>query len=162
MKQLDKVEIGRMRQLADFLETVPPSKFDLSQWEVEAYVPAKTFLFGLIHWKDECGFAGCAMGWAAFSELFPGLSLMKQYEDDWHYTTVLYRGFTDYRAVAFLFGISERAATYFFAPNSCKIKPEPGDVAARLNRFADKVENRLKRYHYKENKTITEYLRLVA
>jgi hypothetical protein len=47
----------RLLKLADFLETVPPDKFDMNGWGRE----------------DDCGFAGCAIGWAG--KLFDGKGL---------------------------------------------------------------------------------------
>ena len=130
MKQLQQVEIARMRQLADLLLTVPPSQFDLKQWRAMPETPAKTLLFRLIEIAPACGFAGCAMGWAAHAKLFDGL-----YIDD--EGSLVYNGFEQYRAAA---------AEYLFSPALYRQgKNEPGDVAYRLNRFANKVENRLKR-----------------
>lgn len=138
MKQLSQVEIGRMRQLADLLEAVPPSSFTLDDWEAQPETPAKTMLFGLIELEPACGFSGCAMGWAAHSGLFPGLSI-----DD---GVLVYRGYSSFRAAAKVMGVTENVAHFLFDPSlyedAC---PEPGDVAERLRRFADKVERRLMR-----------------
>lgn len=150
MKQLSKVEIGKMRQLADFLETVQPSSFDLSSWVVSPYAPAKTYLWGLIQTQPECGFAGCAMGWAAHSKLFPGLYL----DQGW---IVTYKGQQDFDAVVKLFGITKRNADFIFTTDGYKAYKNgggvtPGMVADRLNKFADKVESRLKRAVLKEER----------
>lgn len=142
MKQLSKVEIGKMRQLADFLETVPVKDFDLSVWVQELEQPPTTYLFGLIQTDPGCGFAGCAMGWAAHSELFDGLHL-----EGW---LIKYKGYTDLEATMKVFGITKRAVDYLFTTwfYKTKFETEPGHVADRLNRFADIVEARLKRAMY--------------
>lgn len=49
----------RLLKLADYLETVPRKKFDMNAWAVQS----------------ECGFSGCAIGWAAHGKLFRGLTL---------------------------------------------------------------------------------------
>lgn len=131
MKQLDRVEVGKMRQLASFLRTVPPSQFDLEEWELQAATPAVTFLFGLIEIEPACGFAGCAMGWAAHSKLFDGL-----YMDG---SGPVYNGIAGWNGVTRLFGISSRAADFLFGSSSYE-DGQPGYVADRLERFAGKVE----------------------
>lgn len=147
MQQLSKVEIGRMRQLADYLETVPVNRFDLKEWEVEKYEPAKTFLFGLIEIEPECGFVGCAMGWAAHSKLFAGLRI----DED---GVLEYKGFAHFKAAAKVLGISKKNAEFLFAHEWYdKYHSAPGDVAARLRRFADRVESRIKRQTLKEVRT---------
>lgn len=148
MKQLSKVEIGKMRQLADFLETVPPDRFVIERWEAQEELPAKTALFGLIELQPACGFAGCAMGWAAHSKLFPGLSL--GYLPEFDFPSLFYKGATDFDAAAKLLGISERSAIFFFHPDRYKGYVDPDHVAQRLLRFADKVESRLKRALYND------------
>lgn len=138
MKQLARVEIERMRQFADFLETVPPREFDLNEWEAREATAAKTMLFGLIKLEPACGFAGCAMGWAAHSNAFEGLILIEG--------EPVYKGFGGYRAAQKLLGIKSNAAHFLFGPERYAVDdPEPGHVAARLRKFADKVESRLKR-----------------
>ncbi len=138
MKQLSSVEIGRMHQFADFLETVPPEDFDLTLWVERQQRDPKSLLFGLIQRDPGCGFAGCAMGWAAYSEVFPGLRLTRDAKD------VTFAGFTGYDAAAALLGVGDNQAFFFFAPSSYE-DAEPGHVAARLRKFAAKVERRINR-----------------
>jgi len=59
MKMLSKVDIERIYKLAHFLETVSSQDFDLTIWGTRV--------------RDGCGFAGCAIGWAAYAKLFSGL-----------------------------------------------------------------------------------------
>lgn len=139
MKQLNQVEIGRMRKLADFLETVPPEDFDLDGWVQQLPQGPKSIFFGLIHRHSGCGFAGCAMGWAAHSQIFSGLRLTRDGDD------IAYRGFTGYDAVYALFGIGENQGFFLFSDRRYADDAEPGHVARRLRIFADKVERRLAR-----------------
>lgn len=143
MKQLSNVEISKMRQLADFLETVPAEDFDLSLWVSQEEMPPKLAFFGLIERDPGCGFAGCAIGWAAHSGLFPGLRLSRRKDDD--KLTPQYGGATEWRAVAKLLGISERASEFLFSIDMYADDPEPADVCQRLRRYADIVEARLAR-----------------
>lgn len=90
------MDTGRLLALAEFLETsVPESEFDMARWQNRAFAPptdgipaGPSSLFGLIPGSPEippnpgCGFAGCAIGWAAHSGIFPGLSL-KRVGDNW-------------------------------------------------------------------------------
>lgn len=138
MKQLSNVEIGKMRQLANFLETVPPEDFDLEGWVQQTGQPVPMF-FGLIHRQPACGFAGCAMGWAAHTELFPGLRLTRDKKD------VCYAGFTGYDAVMALLGISENISYFLFSPSMYRDDAAPGHVARRLRRFVEIVERRMNR-----------------
>lgn len=146
MRQLQQVEIAKMRQLANFLETVPVRKFNLDKWD-DTYYNLRTVL-SYIGLEKACGFAGCAMGWAAYSELFDGLKLENG--------MIKYKGYTCFTAAAQLFNINYQTSLYLFDPECyLEYQQQPGYVAARLNKFADKVESRLKRHQQPK-------LRLVA
>ena len=133
---MNVVEVGRMRQLADFLETVPPKDFDLRAWQTRC--PIAPTMLGPFAWGG-CGFAGCALGWAAHSGLFLGLGVDRQ-------GNLVYKGFANYRAVRHLLGIKQRAAWFLFGQEMYdREAQEPGDVAARIRRFADIVERRRNR-----------------
>lgn len=150
MKQLSKVEIAKLRQLSGFLETVPASRFGIEAWETKAYKPARTFLFGLVQIEPECGFAGCALGWAAHSQLFPGL-MLDHGASEWG-TALYYRGHMDFAAVAKLFNISKRAGQFLFHGENYKTETDfvtPGMVADRINRYCDKIEAALARKQYR-------------
>lgn len=142
MKQLSQVEIGRMRALASYLESsaVDPDRFYLDSWQEQAEQPAKTKWFGLVEVQPACGFAGCAMGWAAHAQLFDGLWMTKQ-------GYVVYKGQTDMVAAATVMGVTIGRAAFLFHPQWYKAGNDasPGMVAQRLRRFADKVESRLAR-----------------
>lgn len=139
MKQLSKVEIEKMRQLAGFLEALEPSQFDLNNWVVQEYAPPTKILFGLIETDPGCGFAGCAIGWAAYSKMFPGLRLSDN--------SPVYKGEENWNAVMELFNIEYHTALCLFDNGHYKGKGvvSPGRVARRLRRFADKTEAYVKR-----------------
>lgn len=59
----------RLLKLADFLDTVPRRSFNMDNWVTrEATGPEGDT-------PGECGFAGCALGWAAHGKLFAQLRL---------------------------------------------------------------------------------------
>lgn len=147
MRQVDAVKLDNIHHMADMLDKVKPWEFDLSEWVSRNPRDAKKFL-GLFTTDPGCGFAGCAMGWAAHQHTFPGLSLMTikdgskwagmqviAYVDD---EGKLSTGFT---AACRVFKISLRSAEYFFHPQSYSIvEVSPAMVASRLRRFAAKIE----------------------
>lgn len=136
MQQLRAVEIGKMRQLADFLETVPPEDFDLGRWRERA--PIDAIRIGPITLRKGCGFAGCAMGWAAHSGIFPGLRLSPK-------GTLTYRGATEFEAVAKLLSLTPWTAYFLFHKDSYQQHADPAHVADRVRRFAAIVERTLNR-----------------
>ena len=162
MKMLDKVELGKLTKLANFLDTVPEENFDLSWWGHET--PAKMFL-GLFK-IEECGFAGCAMGWAAHAKLFDGFTMDT--------CSVHYEGAQAFKAVSLLFGFTQNnnkftMAEYLFADGSYgygkvlrrypdigweeEIEPIPATpamVAARIRKLVKKIEGRIARYKAKQ------------
>lgn len=129
MRQL--VQVDKLRELANFLREVPPSQFDLREWEVRQEVPAKTIFFGLIETQPACGFAGCAMGWAAHSEKFG------MYIDD---GDIVYNGDIGWKAVCQVFGITELVAMHLFSESRYAGTATPGEVASRVNKYANQVE----------------------
>lgn len=50
--------------LADYLETVPEEGFNMRYWHDKALAR-----------EANCGFAGCAIGWASHGKVVPGLTL---------------------------------------------------------------------------------------
>lgn len=55
------MNVDRLLKLADFLESVPPERFNLRRWADVGFSP------------DNCGTAACAIGWA--TTIFPELRL---------------------------------------------------------------------------------------
>lgn len=159
MSMLSSVETGKMLQLAEFLESVPPRDFDLASWATrdakEAIPP--TVLFGLFTvepGKPGCGFAGCAMGWAAHSKLFDGLYIDQTGQ-------LIYKGAPSYSAADRLFGFDAEnrkrrlyyskaktrwtnTAYFLFGPKRYDTN-NPADVARRIRRMVAKIESRLAR-----------------
>lgn len=94
----------RLLKLADFLETIPKHVFTIHAWEARAaYKPEGKKL-------GECGFAGCALGWAAHVKLFRGLDMMG---GEPHYRT---KGedYWGFHAAEELFEICEYEARHLF------------------------------------------------
>lgn len=136
MKMLAAVELQKMRDLSDFLETVPPEDFNLAHWrERSAVAPIS---LGPITLRRGCGFAGCAMGWAAEAGLFPRLRISKGGD-------ICYRGATGFEAAAKLLGVTPNQSWYFFSEHAYAWHADPADVADRMRRFVEIVERRLAR-----------------
>lgn len=127
------MNIKRLEKLADFLETVPRRSFDMGNWQSRAATKPEGKQQG------ECGFAGCAMGWAAHAKLFRGLNFknaMSAYGNGplgWQ--TISYRGLTDFYAAAFLMDITYAEARFLFDPDSYPSRVTPKQVATRIRRY---------------------------
>lgn len=117
----------RLLKLADFLETVPRRSFEIRAWvwrgadKPEGKIPG------------ECGFAGCAMGWAAHAKLFRGLKL------DGLWGNPIFEGRTDYDAADCLFEIDGVASRVLFGGSSYSgpRRPTPKQVAKRIRTFVE-------------------------
>lgn len=135
MTDLIHVNTVGMRQLANFLEKVPPEDFSLEGWRTQ--MPRDAWMLGPITLRRGCGFAGCAMGWAAHSNVFPGLRINRDGD-------LVYRGALDHDAVVKLFGIKEQTVEFLFWCTSYEDYPvTPDMVATRVRRFVEKVEARI-------------------
>ena len=133
MKMLSQVQTGRLYQLADFLETVPPEDFDLRWWRTREPIPAVRL--GRVFFRKGCGFAGCAMGWGLYAGLFPEARFDAHGE-------IVFRGATNYDAVGLLLGITGDFAGYLFDEDCYADGATPWRVAQRIRRAADRIEAR--------------------
>jgi hypothetical protein len=121
-----KIRTDRLLKLADFLETVPRKAFDISSWvSSKATMPEGER-------PGDCGFAGCAMGWAAHAKLFRGLTMERGYIIDYP----AYRGFDGFEAAMTLFSIGDSEATSLFDIGGYESRnPTPKTVAKRIRKF---------------------------
>lgn len=123
----------RLLKLADFLESVPPRKFNLSTWVQSMPTQAEGDAEG------SCGFAGCAVGWAVHAKLFRGLSFGEAEIDDEANRPPKYRGFYGFTAIEILFDIEFDEGCHLFDdaayPNH---KATPKQVAKRIRAFASR------------------------
>lgn len=163
------MDTGRLLALADFLDTrVPEADFDMSRWIARSYRPptegipaGPPHLFGLLSGSPEvpptpgCGFAGCAIGWAEHSGLFPGLRMINVNKDEKHRdgskimlaTVPAYAGALQWDAINSLFKIGKDdqkynpaakgnkhwgLAGYLFHHATYPFNPGPKEVAARI------------------------------
>lgn len=167
------VDTEKLLQLADYLETVPPESFDLDGWVIQderAAIPPTMFcgIIPITKGDPGCGFAGCALGWAAHSGLFPGLTLQNR--------VPVYRGASQYASADRLFGFDQATpkrnrlkhhrrddyeymtsmSLFLFCPSMYKRGSEPAQVADRIRRVVAKLHARRVR------KSSEPKLRLVA
>lgn len=112
----------RLLKLATFLRTVPRKSFNIGAWQArEADKPEGEK-------PGDCGFAGCAMGWAAHAKLFRGLTL---YHDGAE-MLISYEGGEGFRGAAKLFDIEYEKSNELFSPNYYVGNPTPLTVAKRI------------------------------
>jgi hypothetical protein len=114
----------RLLKLADFLETVPPDKFDMNGWGRE----------------DDCGFAGCAIGWAG--KLFDGKGLetfpLKDCREGNYNIGVRItddKDIVSWRAVEQFFDMEFEDADFLFSSGEYSWNVTPTEVAARIREF---------------------------
>lgn len=159
MKQIDNVEIGRLKALTDLLDTVPIKQFDMDGWQIEAPRAPSHRFFGLIQTDPGCGFAGCAMGWAAHDAIIPGLYIEHGVLKYHHGGLIL----TNFDAVEAATGLSYEMAVYLFHPKKYQVYPvTPEVVARRLRRFITKIEAIRRRDQMRRMLTKEQVMRLVA
>ncbi len=136
MTELAQVKTERMRELASFLDTVPPEDFTLSAWCSRAARPARVerswFLWRSTRYIDALTFRGCALAHAANAELFPGLRIEKG---------CLRYGYgpkpqsvqIGFDAGAALLGINDRATKFLFCGSTYgEVTVRPQHVTNRL------------------------------
>lgn len=107
------INAKRLLKLADYLETVPREQFDMSLygWGSET--------------QTECGFAGCAIGWAIHGKLFRGFTFDKGHQPS-------YQGYYWYGAIDKLFDLSDGDVSNLFGPHN---SGTPKQVAKRIRKF---------------------------
>lgn len=122
----------RLLKLAAFLRTVPRKAFAIDHWvTTEATKPEGVR-------PGDCGFAGCAMGWAAHAKLFRGLELNMFAEQP---VEIRYKGEEGFSAAAKLFDIQYFEAKELFSPNFyIGLKGTPAQVAKRIERLVETGE----------------------
>src|SRR4051812_40189361 len=137
MKQIANIEIIRLKALADLLDTVEDHEFTLEHWVQDHPRDRKTTLFGLIETDPGCGFAGCAMGWAAHQGIFPDFQVRRYGQHD-----VYYGNLRDWDAVNAVLGFPKKShmSLYLFGRLSYKTYASPALVAYRVRRFVAKIE----------------------
>ncbi len=116
----------RLLKLAEFLKTVPREKFDMNVWASDDAT------------KNNCGTAGCAVGWAATCFKRSGFYLDNSYCEFNHPPIPAYKEFTDWNAVREFFKITLDESYYLFSPSTYfrgDKKPSPQTVAKRIQQF---------------------------
>ncbi len=131
----------RLLSLATFLESLPPERFNFTQWVGKGYVPG-----------PECNTTACAIGWAAHMPEFHALGLRlhshnpaanapyypcldgSNLSGDWDGAV---------EAIGDIFGLDAEQVDYLFTPKGHDYDPRlpdtatPRDVAARIREFVE-------------------------
>ncbi len=116
------MHVDRLLLLADFLETVPPERFDMARWTG-------------VDWAGKsdlsCGTAACAMGWATTIPQFRklGLKLNK-------FGVPEFKSYFGYGAATRLFDIDFYETTYLFASYT-NFRHSSRNVARKIRDFID-------------------------
>lgn len=160
MKRIAAVELERCVALADLLETVPAERFHMQGWVTQLPRGARKALFGLIEASPACGFAGCAMGWAAYEGIFPGFSATTT--GGLIYEVGGRRPFENWEAARAVLGLNVNMSHYLFAADQYKVKPTPKMVADRVRRFSNKIAAIRARDRRKVAAPVQSKLELVA
>lgn len=167
---------NRLLKLADFLETLPADSINMEAWwqpvgkGAEAYFSDEELhrgeKAGVLKWVEEdaayklsknvtpeaakeCGFAACAIGWAATYKPFRRAGLVMQIDvdtaDDDKAMEVSYDGEVNAMAVELFFGLQQdndlytgetEEWEYLFGPYAYpNITPSPEKVAKRIRKF---------------------------
>lgn len=97
---MDRTGKARLLKLAAYEEGVAPSKFTMPAWDRSS--------------EEECGFAGCSIGWATHAKLFRGLEFSGIIAGmAGRFPT--YQGESGFQAVAKLFRITISEAERLFS-----------------------------------------------
>jgi hypothetical protein len=122
-------QFNELKMLAEKLPLVPEERFNMSQWATGDQ-------------ETDCGFAGCAIGWAP--KLIPNCGL--RFGPDVlcpFCMSPYYQDETGYNAVATYFGINYVQSLDLFYPHSYAFGATPKDVSKRILQFlaGEKVED---------------------
>lgn len=116
----------KLRKLADFLKTVPARSFVMTNWQARRASKPEGDAPG------DCGFAGCAMGWAAHARLFRGLMLRPGAG------VIRFKGCGGFDAAKELFKIDWLEAKHLFSPEYYDKPPTPKQVSKRIYELVEK------------------------
>lgn len=108
----------RLLKLADFLDQLPPQKFDFDSIAVEGEKPHKEALKAR---KESCGTTACAIGW--MPAVFPRLTRWVRTIAPWDTVTIHIapKGrskMRDFQVAEDVFGLTEQEAEWLFMPDA--------------------------------------------
>lgn len=106
---MTKPNIRRLEILADWLEKVPPERFDLSCWIVQ---PTPRDLLRGPSLDQNCGTVACALGWATACPAFRKIGL--RLGGSRLFSFPEYQGWRGFGAAEILFGIKNEDARSLF------------------------------------------------
>lgn len=118
-KSMNATQRKRLLKLADFLDQLPPQKFDFGSIAIEREKPHMEALKAR---KESCGTTACAIGWmpAVFPRLTEWKGRCKLFDGD----TLLSVGFRggrgerDFQVAEEVFGLTEQEAEWLFMPDA--------------------------------------------
>jgi hypothetical protein len=136
----------RLLKLADFLDTVPNSRFNIWSWTSHASGEGdtSTAVKALGVARHHCGTTACAVGWACTIPEFKaaGLGFSAEKWGDipvYHDPDGIAAPKFYWTAVTEFFGLDAGTATSLFTDEGYSVDdPTPADVAAKIHRVVDK------------------------
>lgn len=122
-------------KLADVMDRVPAKSLWMASWQKTPATKPETGVLG------ECGFAGCACGWAVHEKIVPGLEIVEghsPYNSNIHFWELSFGEQKSFSAASEAFELTEEQASYLFDPesypNADHVKPH--EVSFRLRHIA--------------------------
>lgn len=122
----------RLRELYAMLTGVPKERFGLNFWRTNNVNYHEVDDVSLL---QDCGTAGCAMGWACAYPLFKEQGLQYGFDGN---AKPHFNGRSGYRAASEFFAITPREAEWLFSPDDyteLKRGVRPSHVRARILRL---------------------------
>lgn len=133
----------RLLKLADFLETVPRKAFDISSWQARPASRPEGDVPG------ECGFAGCAIGWAVHIGIAPELRFaeIKVHETTWYELRYLEDDeITSFCAAAKAMDLRRPQAEYLFDPEAYNDSDPDDDDNEAVDVTPKMVADRIRKF----------------
>ena len=133
---MNAIHRRRLLKLADFLEALPPKRFNYCHWVGDDWEGAANL---------SCGTTACALGWATTMPIFRRLGLCLYKPGRYYTPTVILkigkrRGST-FDATEEIFGLDHNETMELFTPRgSGELGPKAkaSDVAAHIRRFVER------------------------
>ena len=129
---------NRLLKLAAFLDNVPPERFDLSFW-YGRFLDGGSHVNDYEYFKNNCGTAACAIGWACTIPSFRKAGLRINPNSDYgeNYYTPVYKSYREFTAVNEFFGLEIQDSQHLFFDSSYpeRFRTSPKTVADRIREF---------------------------
>lgn len=126
------MNIKRLKTLADFLKTIPTTRFNLSTWrnDTSEDYDGEEFISNL-ELKSNCNTTACAIGWAGVIPEFISAGFSIRQEENGCEVPCFGR-LEEWSAVEEFFDLIPEQARYFFSPSFYPDRKNPKHVIDRI------------------------------